>query len=234
LDVMKDIPDKSVDMICCDLPYGTTHNKWDSVIPFGELWCQYDRVCKNNAVIALTAQNLFSAKTIMSNENNYRYSLIWEKSKAGGFLNASRMPLQNHEDILIFYKSLPKYNPQMQAGNPYRKKAASNGDGGNYGIFERKGVIKINNGERFPLSIINFNNGNNKTYHPTQKPVALIEYLIRTYTDKGDTVLDNCVGSGTTAVACKNTHRNFIAIEKEPKYVEIAKRRVANAQPQLF
>jgi len=233
LEVMKEILDKAVDMILCDLPYGTTACKWDSVIPFEPLWEQYNRIIKDNGAIVLTGQSLFSAKMIVSNEKMYRYSLIWEKTKAGGFLNARCMPLQSHEDILVFYKKLPLYNPQMQEGKPYIKKAITNGDGKNYGKFDREGITNVNDGIRFPRSIIKIKNDNHNSLHPTQKPVALFEYLIKTYTNEGDLVLDNCIGSGTTAVACLSLNRHFIGIELSPEYCEIAKKRIKEIQPQL-
>ena len=228
LELMKDIPDKSVDMILCDLPYGTTHNKWDSIIPFESLWGIYKRVIKDNGAICLFGQGAFTANLIMSNISMYRYDLVWEKTKAGGFLNAKRMPLQAHENISIFYKKLPTYNPQMEQGKPYTKKAVTNGDGNNYGKFNRVGQVHINNGERFPRSVIKISNDNHKSLHPTQKPVALLEYLIKTYTNEGETVLDNCMGSGSTGVACKNLNRKFIGIELDENYFNIAKGRIDN------
>ena len=228
LELMKDIPDKSVDMILCDLPYGTTQNKWDSVIPFDLLWCQYRRIIKDNGAICLFGQGLFTASLICSNKTMYRYDLIWEKTKAGGFLNARRMPLQAHENISVFYKKLPTYNPQMEIGKPYIKKAVTNGDGKNYGKFDRVGEVHINNGERFPRSVIKISNDNHKSLHPTQKPVALLEHLIKTYTKEGETVLDNCMGSGSTGVACKNLNRKFIGIELDENYFNIAKERIEN------
>lgn len=226
LEKMKDIPDKSIDMVLCDLPYGTTQNKWDSIIPLDKLWEQYNRIIKDNGAMVFTGQGLFSANLIKSNEQYYRYTLIWEKTKAGGFLNSKRMPLQAHEDILVFYKKLPAYIPQMIEGKPYTKKAVTNGDGKNYGKFDRVGTININGGTRYPRSVIKFSNDNHGSLHPTQKPVALLEYLIKTYTLEGETVLDNCMGSGSTGVACINTKRNFIGIEKDEKYFEIAKKRI--------
>jgi site-specific DNA-methyltransferase (adenine-specific) len=226
LEVMKGIDDKSIDMICCDLPYGTTHNHWDSIIPLDLLWEQYNRIIKDNGAIVLNGQSLFSAKLIVSNEKYYRYTIIWEKTKAGGFLNAKRMPMQAHEDILIFYKKLPIYNPQMIDGKPYIKKAVTNGDGNNYGKFNRIGEININNGTRYPRSVIKFSNDNHGSLHPTQKPVELLEYLIKTYTNENDMVMDSCIGSGTTAIACINTNRNYIGIEKDEKYYHIAKERI--------
>ena len=156
----------------------------------------------------------------------YRYDLIWEKTNAGGFLNARRMPLQAHENISVFYKKLPTYNPQMEIGKPYIKKAVTNGDGKNYGKFDRVGEVAVNEGTRFPRSVIKISNDNHKSLHPTQKPVLLCEYLIKTYTNEDETVLDNCMGSGTTGVACKNLNRKFIGIELDDTYYEIAKNRI--------
>jgi site-specific DNA-methyltransferase (adenine-specific) len=221
IELMGKIPSKSVDMILCDLPYGTTHNKWDTIIPFTELWYQYERIISDHGAMVFTGQSLFSAKLVLSNEKLYRYSLIWEKTKAGGFLNAKRMPLQAHEDILVFYKKLPTYNPQMQEGKPYVKKAITNGDGRNYGKFDRAGTTNNNPGIRYPKSVIKISNDNHNSVHPTQKPVELFEYLIKTYSNENDIVLDNCAGSGTTSIACKNTNRKWICIEKERKYCDV-------------
>jgi site-specific DNA-methyltransferase (adenine-specific) len=213
-------------VICPTANLGTTKNKWDSIIPLDKLWEQYNRIIKDNGAMVFTGQGLFSANLIKSNERYYRYTLIWEKTKAGGFLNAKRMPLQAHEDILVFYKKLPTYSPQMIEGKPYTKKSVTNGDGKNYGKFDRVGTININSGTRYPRSVIKFSNDNHGSLHPTQKPVALLEYLIKTYTLEGETVLDNCMGSGSTGVACLNTNRQFIGIEKDDKYFEIAKKRI--------
>lgn len=226
LEVMKQIPDKSIDMVLTDPPYSATKNGWDVIIPFEELWKQYERIIKDNGAMVFTGQGLFTAKFICSNEKLYRYSLIWEKTKAGGFLNAKRMPLQAHEDIMVFYKKLPKYNPQMEDGKPYVKKAVTNGDGRNYGKFIRTGTVKINGGKRFPRSVIKISNDNHKSMHPTQKPIALLEYLIKTYTDEAETVLDNCAGSFSTGIACLNTNRDFIGIEKDENYFKIGKQRM--------
>ena len=228
LEVMKDISDKSVDMICCDLPYGTTHNEWDKVISLSLLWQQYERIIKDNGAIVLFGAEPFASALRISNSRMYRYDWIWEKTKAGGFLNAKRMPLQAHECICIFYKKLPTYNPQMQQGKPYIKKAVSNGDGHNYGKFERVGTTNVNEGTRYPRSVIKFSNDNHNSLHPTQKPVPLIEYLIRTYTNESDVVLDNCMGSGSTGVAAYNTNRKFIGIELDNNYFTIAKERILN------
>jgi len=228
LEIMENIiPDYSIDLILCDLPYGTTQNKWDSIIPLGALWKLYRRLIKANGCIVLTGQGLFTARLILSATDFYRYSLIWEKTKAGGFLNAKRMPLQAHEDIAVFYACLPTYVPQMEIGKPYTKKAVTNGDGKNYGKFDRVGQIAVNDGVRYPRSVIKISNDNHGSLHPTQKPVALMEYLIKTYTTEGMTVLDNCMGSGTTGVACKRLNRNFIGIEKDPEYFKVAEKRIA-------
>ena len=226
IEVMKTLPEKSVDLILTDPPFGTTQNKWDSVIPFTDLWDGYERVIKDNGAIVLFGQGLFSDELACSNKKMFRYRLVWEKTKAGGFLNARRMPLQAHEDILVFYKKLPTYNPQMSEGKPYVKKAVSNGDGKNYGKFDRVGQINVNEGTRFPRSVIKFSNDNHNSLHPTQKPVDLLEYLIKTYTNEGDVVLDSCMGSGSTGVAALNCERKFIGIELDPNYFAIAERRI--------
>jgi site-specific DNA-methyltransferase (adenine-specific) len=230
LEEMEVIPSHSIDMILCDLPYGTTQNKWDSVIPFEPLWEQYRRVIKDNGAIVLFGQEPFSSKLRISNLDMYRYDLIWEKTKAGGFLNARRMPLQAHECISVFYKKLPTYNPQMGEGKPFIKKAVTNGDGKSYGKFERIGTISVNEGTRFPRSVLKFSNDNHNSLHPTQKPVGLLEWLVKTYTNKNETVLDNAMGSASTGIACLNTRRNFIGIEKDANYFEIAKKRIAETR----
>lgn len=226
---MESIANNSIDMILCDLPYGITQNKWDSIIPLDPLWEQYRRIAKPNAAIVLMAQSMFTAKLMLGAGDIYRYSLIWEKTKAGGFLNAKRMPLQAHEDICIFYRKLPVYNPQMEVGKPYNKKQVNDGDGKNYGKFSRAGQVVVNDGFRYPRSVLKFSNNNHGSVHPTQKPVALMEYLIRTYTNEGEVVLDNCMGSGTTGVACVNTNRHFVGIEKDTDYFQIAKKRIEDA-----
>lgn len=217
---------------------GTTKNKWDSIIDLVQLWKHYKRIIKENGAIVLTGQSLFSAKLIISNEEMYRYSLIWEKTRAGGFLNANRMPLQSHEDILVFYKKIPTYNPQMVIGKPYIKRQKNNGDGGCYGKFERKNSLIKNEGLRFPKSIIKIPNDNHNSIHRTQKPVALFEFLIKTYTNEGNVILDNCIGSGTTAISAINTKRNFIGFEKDKEIFGMAQNRVEHAlkekQEQLF
>lgn len=222
LEVMKQIPDKSVDAIICDLPYGTTACKWDSVIPFEPLWAQYKRICKG--AIVLTAQSPFDKVLGASNINMLRYEWIWVKEAGTGFLNAKKAPLKNHENVLVFYEKNPTYNPQMRTGfKPYVCKKG--GDSENYGTGLSNNIVTVNNGDRYPLTVIEFKRDKDKI-HPTQKPVALMEYLVKTYTNEGDTVLDNCMGSGTTGVACKNLNRNFIGIEQDANYFEIAKGRI--------
>ena len=220
---MKYIDDKSIDMILCDLPYGTTRNKWDSIIPLEPLWEQYKRIIKDNGAIVLTAQTPFDKVLGASNLDMLRYEWIWEKDNATGHLNAKKMPMKKHENILVFYKKLPQYNPQFTEGKPYVVKRGRKST--NYGddVEGYDGITK-SDGKRYPTSILRFNKETG--LHPTQKPVALFEYLIKTYTNEGETVLDNCMGSGTTAVACINTNRNFIGIELDEGYFKIAKERI--------
>lgn len=223
LEGMKRIPDKSVDMILCDLPYGTTRNKWDSIIPLEPLWEQYERIIKDNGAIILTAQTPFDKVLGASNLKLLRYEWIWEKDNATGHLNARKMPMKKHENILVFYKKLPTYNPQFTAGKPYIAKRGTKST--NYGEdVEGYNRMTINEGKRYPLSVVKFNKETG--LHPTQKPVALFEYLIKTYTNEGDTVLDNCMGSGTTAIACIRTGRNYIGFELDKEYHKIAEQRV--------
>ena len=226
---MQKISDKSIDMILCDLPYGTTQNKWDSVIPLDALWKEYERIIKNNGVIALTSQGVFTAQLIISNTKLFKYKLAWVKSKATNFLNAKIQPLRKYEDVCIFYRNhiyKPTYNPQMTVGEPYNKGHRKNQLTGSYGDFSSTEVKS--DGQRYPSDVIYFKTAESEgeVFHPTQKPVALFEYLIKTYTNEGDLVLDNCAGSGTTGVACINTKRNFILIEKEPEYIDIINKRL--------
>lgn len=228
LEVMKDIPDKSVDMVLCDLPFGTTRNKWDTIIPFVPLWEEYNRVIKDNGAIVLFGSGLFSAELMMSNRKMWRYNLIWEKTQPTGFLNANRMPLRNHEDILVFYKQLPTYNPQKTQGHKRKVSSAKHKEHcrktGNYGEHN---LMSYDSTERFPCSVIEFAKDVQKSaLHPTQKPVALLEYLIKTYTNEGETVLDNCAGSMSTVIASLNSKRNCIAIEKDKNYFQIGCERV--------
>jgi len=226
LELMKDIPDKSIDMILCDLPYGTTQNKWDSVIPLDLLWVEYERIIKDNGVIALNAQTPFDKLLGASNLKLLKYEWIWEKSKSTGYLNARKMPMKKHENILIFYKNLPCYNPQFTEGTPYKNSHKAGDTGTNYGENKREYSFQ-NKGTRFPTSIQYFESiKTNAQLHPTQKPVELCEYLIKTYTNEGETILDNCMGSGSTGVACVNLNRNFIGIELNEGYFNIAKERI--------
>lgn len=221
---MKRIPDKSIDMILCDLPYGTTVCKWDSVIPFEPLWKQYNRIIKNNGAIVLFGSEPFSTKLRHSNLKMFRYDWIWRKPKGSGFYNAKKMPLKNHEIVSVFYKKLPTYNPQMSKGKPY---VCKQGYVGEYLGAKNKSVVTINDGLRYPVTIQEYNI--EVGHHPTQKPVALLEYLVKTYTNEGETVLDNCMGSGSTAVACINTNRNFIGFEISKEYCDIANKRINGA-----
>ena len=226
LELMRDIPDGSVDMILCDLPYGTTQNKWDSVIPFDPLWAQYKRVCKG--AIVLTAAQPFTSALVMSNAMQFTQHLVWKKNVASNFLNANRQHLMRHEDIIVFSAKQPTFNKQMQPGKPYKAKRSGRDDtGANYGSIAKR-TDTVNAGERNPISVLEFDR-EPKPMHPTQKPVALMEYLIRTYTNEGETVLDNTMGSGTTGVACMNTGRRFIGIERDAKYFEIAEQRIQAA-----
>jgi site-specific DNA-methyltransferase (adenine-specific) len=228
LDRMSEIPDGSVDMVLCDLPYGTTACKWDSVIPFEPLWAHYRRVTKPNAAIVLTAAQPFTSALGASNLPNLRYSWSWRKTAATGHLNAKRMPMADFEDVLVFYGAQPTFNPQGIV--PYRKETRRGGNGGCYGESGKSNFQEFTNYPRRTLEIPS----EGRTVHPTQKPVALMEYLICTYTNPGETVLDNCMGSGTTGVACINTGRDFIGIERDPGYFAIAERRIAEAQPTLL
>lgn len=223
LELMRDIPDKSIDMILCDLPYGTTACKWDTVIPFEPLWEQYNRVIKDNGAIVLFGSEPFSTELRHSNIKNYRYDWIWEKEQGANFMLCKYQPYKVHENISVFYKKRCAYFPQMTSGKPY---ISGKGDSGDITGNVKKVQTK-NNGTRYPRSIQRFNTEKGQgTLHPTQKPVALLEYLIKTYTNEGETVLDNCMGSGSTGVACVNTNRNFIGIELDDTYFDIARKRI--------
>ena len=224
LELMKGIPDGFVDMLLCDLPYGTTaRNNWDCKIPFRDLWEQYNRIIKVNGAICLFAQLPFDKSLAMSNPDMLRYEWIWLKQQGTGHLNAKKMPMKAHENILVFYKKLPTYNPQMREGKPYRCKSGRGST--NYG--EQRSVVTENGGCRYPLDTLEFSS--DKGLHPTQKPVSLLEYLVKTYTNPGEVVLDNCMGSGSTGVACVNTGRRFIGMELDQKYFGIAANRIAAA-----
>jgi site-specific DNA-methyltransferase (adenine-specific) len=238
LEVMAGLPDASVDMILCDLPYGTTACKWDTVIPFDALWAQYRRVAKRNAAIVLTASQPFTTALISSNMREFRYCWVWVKSRVTGFANAKLQPLRCVEDVVVFYRSRPTYNPQglVRIDAVRRNGASVGGDSlrGDTGASSNRGSLRTAGAEYvqeftgYPRQVLSIGSESG-TAHPTQKPVALMEYLIRTYTNEGEVVLDNCMGSGTTGVACANTGRRFIGIEREPKYFDIACRRIKDA-----
>ncbi len=223
LEGMKYIDDKSIDMILCDLPYGTTACKWDVVIPFESLWEQYERVIKDNGAIVLFSRQPFTSQLINSNLKMYRYELIWQKEQATNFLHIKKQFGQATENIEVFYKHQPTYNPQMVKTNkPVKSNGGNSSRTYNNQTFIGSDEVRY---EKYPLNILTFKR--DKTgLHPTQKPVALFEYLIKTYTNRGDTVLDNCMGSGTTAIACINTNRNYIGFELNKEYYEIAKNRI--------
>lgn len=226
LDILPEIEDKSIDMILCDLPYGSTQCKWDVIIPFDKLWEQYNRVIKDNGAIVLFASEPFASHLRVSNLKMYKYDWIWDKVKGTGFLNAKKQPMRNHELICVFYKKQCMYNPQKTTGHnrkqSYRSKELQTDV---YGEMTKDYLYDST--ERYPRSIQVFSTDTqNSSLHPTQKPVALLEYLIRTYTNEGELILDNCMGSGSTGVACQNLNRRFIGIEKEQKYFDIAKNRI--------
>lgn len=230
LELMRDIPDGSVDAIITDLPYGTTACAWDTIIPFEPMWAQVKRSLKSCGAFVTTTSQPFTSYLVMSNPLWFRHEWIWEKTLATGYLNANRAPMKAHEDIAVFSQNGCVYNPQKIHGVPYRATSGAVGD------FIRDktvgGYITSNDGNRFPRSVLRFNSVQSPV-HPTQKPVALYEYLIQTYTNEGDTVMDFCMGSGTTGVACVKLNRNFIGMEINPTYFEIAKRRIEEAQMQL-
>lgn len=236
---MQKISDKSIDLILCDLPYGHTQNNWDSVIPLPKLWKEYKRIIKDNGAILLTSSGMFTAELMMSNPNMYKYKIIWEKSKATNFLNAKKQPLRKYEEICVFYKKQPTYNPQMSVGIPYNKGTRKNQLTGSYGLFSPSEVKS--EGTRYPIDLIYFKTAESegKVYHPTQKPIDLGRYLVKTYSNLGDTILDNTCGSGSFLVSALLEGRNFIGIDKDidsnrfkddkVSYVEISKQRIKSA-----
>jgi site-specific DNA-methyltransferase (adenine-specific) len=233
-DIFHLIPDKSIDAIICDLPYGTTQNKWDSILPLGKLWNEYKRILKTNGVIVLTGSEPFTSVLITSNLKDFKYNWIWKKSKATGFFDAKKRPLNDYETISVFYAKPPTYNPQMtiaekiyKRGFVKRKKSDCYGD--------EKDFVQVDSGLRYPKRIIEIGNADTRgVEHSTQKPIELMEYLVKTYTNEGDMVLDNTMGSGTTGVACVNTGRKFVGIEKEKNYFDIAVKRIKEAGHKLF
>lgn len=241
LEIMPTLPDKSIDMVLCDLPYGTTACKWDTIIPFEPLWLQYKRLIKDNGVIVLTASQPFTSALVMSNPVWFKYEWIWYKNQPSGFALANKQPMKTHENILVFYNQQPKYNKQLTFSritdrqlNKKNKRGTGkeNGAYGNLSNTDFRDAVLSENVN--PRSVLEFNiEARSKgTLHPTQKPVSLFEYLIKTYTNEGDTVLDNCAGSGTTGVACFNVNRWFILIEKNAGYCEIIRQRLAQHQRQ--
>lgn len=239
LEMMNMIPDKSIDMILCDLPYGTTQNAWDSVIPLDRLWEQYLRIIKDNGAIVLTSQGLFTARLMLSQPKYFKYKWIWEKSKPTNFLNAKKQPLRKHEDVCVFYKKQPVYHPQMKKGESYDKGIRKNQLSGSYGDFQP--VHVSSDGERYPTDIIYVKTAEceGEVVHPTQKPIELGRYFVRTYSNPGDIILDNTFGSGSFLVAALMEGRNFIGIEKNEdvalfkkdkiNYIDVAKERLFSA-----
>ena len=224
---MEEIPEQSIDMILCDLPYGTTQNRWDVIIDPAALWKCYSRIMKPSTPIILFGQDKFSAEMMLSKREWHRYNLIWQKTTPTGWLNAKKMPLRSHEDIMVFYKEAPTYNPQKTTGHPPTHTFTKHtSDGTNYGKT-KLGVSGGGSTERYPTSVLTFKTDKQTCrLHPTQKPVALCEYLIKTYSNIGDKVLDNCMGSGTTGVSCLNMGRKFVGIELDTTYCDIATARI--------
>ena len=238
LDVLRRFPENSIDMVLCDLPYGTTQNKWDSVIDLKELWEHYQRIVRPNGAIVLTSQGVFTAKLILSNEEFFKFKLVWEKSKPTNFLNAKKQPLRKHEDVCVFYRTQPTYNPQMSSGVPYDKGIRKNQLSGSYGEFQPAHVRS--SGDRYPTDVIYFKTAESEgpVWHPTQKPISLARYLIKTFSNPGDLILDNAFGSGSFLVAAAIEGRKFCGIEKNMDvqlfkkdgidYIRVAKERLAS------
>lgn len=235
LELMKSLPEKSIDLILCDLPYGRTQNRWDTVLPYSQLWDRYLWVIKDNGAILLFADGLFMAELMLSNKKMWRYNIVWDKVLTSGFLNANRMPLRSHEEIVVFYNKQPTYNPQKTIGEKNhsqgKPKTNQNNNYGEHGFVDNREEL---GNMKHPKSIITFSKPHpSVSQHPTQKPVDLLEYLIKTYTNEGDTVLDNCMGSGSTGVACINTGRNFIGMELDESFFRIATERITDAENRL-
>lgn len=236
LEGMREIDDGCIDMVLADLPYGTTKCEWDKRIPFEPLWEEYKRVTKPNAAIVLFSAQPFTTDLINSNRKMFRYEIIWRKTLPSGFLNAKKMPLRVHENVCVFYKKLPVYNPQktMVVRSDIGRRRSNGTRTQQYNPFEKDSWTYTEDGTRYPVDVIHFSNWNGALFgnttravkHPTQKPVPLLEYLIRTYTNEGDVVLDNCIGSGSTAVACLHTRRNFIGFEKDINIYQTCIRRL--------
>lgn len=227
LEIMKSIPDKSVDMILCDLPYGMTKNKWDSIIPIDQLWEAYKRIIKDNGCIALFGNQPFTSFLVSSNLKMFRYSLVWEKNKFSDFLNAKRKPMKVNEDIVIFYKKQPTFNPQYTYGEPYKRWNTQTAVDRQTNYGNHKQNIAQSDGKRLPTTVLHFKRVE-RPFHPTQKPIDLLEWLIKSYTNEGDCVLDNCMGSGSCGVACMRTNRSFIGIELDLEYYRYASLWIGN------
>lgn len=225
LELYKNLEPKSIDLILTDLPYGTTACKWDTIIPFDKLWEMVNYLLKPNGAFITTASQPFTSALVMSNPKMFKYEWIWEKTLFSNFALVKKQPAKLHENILVFYKKQPIYNPQMQVGKPYTDKPRKRTMGVINNAIGMKKAIE-NKGKRYPSSVQKFSNGNNGTQHPTQKPIALFEYLLKTYSNENMTIFDPCMGSGTTGVACKNLNRNFIGIEKDENYFKIAEQRI--------
>ena len=232
LDIMPTLESKSIDLVVCDLPYGRTHNRWDVSIPFDKLWTNYDRIVKDNGAIVLFADGLFMAELMLSNKKMWRYNLVWDKVLTSGFLNANKQPLRQHEEIVVFYKKQPTYNPQKVKGTLNHskgvKKDSANNNYNQFNFIDNRNIL---GDMKHPKSILTFSKPHpSVSVHPTEKPVALLEWIVKTYTNDGDWVLDNCMGSGSTGVACKRLGRNFIGIELDEHYFEIAQQRISAAE----
>lgn len=237
LELLNQVKDESIDLVLADLPYGMTANKWDSEILLAPLFEQYQRIIKTHGAVLLFGMGKFGAQLIMNAPAKmpYRYDWIWEKTHPVGFLGSHRMPLRAHENVYVFYKHLPTYHPQMRMGfEPYKNKGKNDSSWSNYGRPSGNYTSRQSSGERFPIDVIKFSNPNNKSVHPTQKPVDLLEYLIKTYTDEGMTVLDNTMGSGSTGVAAVSLNRNFIGMELDEDYFKVAKERIEKADRQTL
>lgn len=230
MELLKSVPRDSVDLVLCDLPYGTTQNAWDSVLPLAELWQEYRRVCRG--AVVLTAAQPFTSALIQSNLRDFKYCWIWDKvNRPTGHLNSKKQPLRITEDVCVFYRRQPKYNPQMTQGVPYRSVSGKSASSANYGQQEY-GVVTENNGTRYPRNLLRIavSRKEEGRVHPNQKPVALMEYFIKTYSNAGDVVLDNCMGSGTTGVAAVSLGRFFIGMERNPDYFSVAQQRIQESR----
>jgi site-specific DNA-methyltransferase (adenine-specific) len=232
LELMPLIADESIDMILCDLPYGTTQNKWDSIIPLDKLWKEYERIIKQNGAIVLTSAEPFTSALVMSNPKLFRYDIIWEKQKGSDPLNANRKPLRSHENILVFYKKQPTYNPQFEQGEPYIRKGDCRVKSSNFNEANTINDRGSEDGKRYPKTVVKFSGEgmNSNNLHPTQKPQKLMEYLIKQYSNENEIILDNTAGVFTTAIACLETNRKYIVMEKEKEYYNKGLKRILEWQ----